>query len=56
MVCGENVYGGTHRLMERIYAQLGLSFTFVDMRDIANVERAITPATRVSIARRRPIR
>jgi cystathionine beta-lyase/cystathionine gamma-synthase len=47
VVCGENVYGGSHRLMERIYAQLGLSFTFVDMRDVANVERAVTPATRM---------
>src|SRR4029079_5324913 len=34
VVCGENVYGGTHRLMERIYAPLGLGFTFVDMRDV----------------------
>jgi cystathionine gamma-lyase len=47
VVCGENVYGGSHRLMERVYAQLGLTFTFVDMRDVANAERAITPATRV---------
>ena len=47
IVCGENVYGGSHRLMERIYARLGLTFTFVDMRDVGNVERALTPATRM---------
>lgn len=47
VVCGENVYGGTHRLMERIYAELGLRFTFVDMRDVGNVERALTSATRM---------
>ncbi|MBA3496866.1 MAG: PLP-dependent transferase [Gemmatimonadales bacterium] len=47
VVCGENVYGGTHRLMERIYGELGLRFTFVDMRDADNVERALTPATRL---------
>jgi cystathionine gamma-lyase len=47
VVCGDNVYGGTQRLMEQIYAGLGLTFTFVDMRDLANVERARTPATRV---------
>jgi cystathionine beta-lyase/cystathionine gamma-synthase len=47
VVCGENVYGGTHRLMERIYAQLGLRFTFVDMREVGNVERALTSATRM---------
>src|ERR687897_1783955 len=47
VVCGDNVYGGTQRLMERVYAGLGLRFTFVDMRDVKNVERALTPATRV---------
>ena len=47
VVCGDNVYGGSQRLMERIYAGLGLGFTFVDMRDLANVERALTPATRI---------
>jgi cystathionine gamma-lyase len=47
IVCGENVYGGSHRLMERIYGNLGVHATFVDMRDIANIERALTPATRM---------
>jgi len=47
VVCGDNVYGGSQRLMERIYARLGLRFTFVDMRAIGNVERALTPATRL---------
>jgi len=47
VVCGDNVYGGTQRLMERIYAPLGLRFTFVDMRDVAAIEAAITPATRM---------
>ena len=47
IVCGENVYGGSHRLMERIYGNLGVRATFVDMRDIGNIERALTPATRM---------
>jgi cystathionine beta-lyase/cystathionine gamma-synthase len=47
VVCGDNVYGGTHRLMTQVYQRLGLRFTFVDMRDIGNVERALTPATRM---------
>jgi cystathionine gamma-lyase len=47
VVCGDNVYGGTHRLMERVYTEFGVRFTYVDMRDIANVERALTPATRL---------
>jgi cystathionine gamma-lyase len=47
IVCGENVYGGSHRLMERIYGNLGVRATFVDMRDVGNIERALTPATRM---------
>ncbi len=47
VVCGDNVYGGTHRLMERVYTEFGVRFTFVDMRDIANLERALTSATRM---------
>ena len=47
VVSGENVYGGTHRLMQRIYGELGLRFTFVDMRDVGNVALALTPATRM---------
>jgi cystathionine beta-lyase/cystathionine gamma-synthase len=47
VICGDNVYGGSHRLMERIYRPLGLDFTFVDMRDPEAVARSATPSTRV---------
>jgi len=47
IVSGENIYGGSHRLMERVYSRLGLHTTFVDMRDAEQVARAITPATRL---------
>ena len=33
IVCGENVYGGTYRLFDKILQNFGLSFTFVDSRD-----------------------
>jgi cystathionine gamma-lyase len=47
VVCGDNLYGGSQRLMERVYARLGLAFSFVDMREVRAVERALTPATRM---------
>ena len=50
IVCGENVYGGSHRLMERIYGNLGIRVSFVDMRDVGNIERALTPATRMVVS------
>ncbi len=47
VVSGENVYGGTHRLMDKVLTRLGLTFTFVDTRDVAAVEAAITPRTKM---------
>ena len=47
VICGENVYGGSMRLMVRIYEQLGMTFSFVDMRSTDAVAKAITPATRM---------
>ncbi|MBA2628168.1 MAG: cystathionine gamma-synthase [Gemmatimonadales bacterium] len=47
VVSGENVNGGSHRLMERIYGQYGITFSHVDMRDTSGIESAITPATRM---------
>lgn len=47
VVCGENMYGGSHRLMERIYTRFGLKFSFVDSRDIRNIEAALRPETRM---------
>jgi cystathionine beta-lyase/cystathionine gamma-synthase len=46
IVCGENVYGGTFRLFDRILRHLGLSFSYVDTRDPQMVADAMTPATR----------
>jgi cystathionine gamma-lyase len=46
VVCGENVYGGTFRLFDRILKHFGLSFTFVDTRDPQRIEDAMTSSTR----------
>ncbi len=46
VVCGENVYGGTFRLFDRILTNFGLTFTYVDTRDPQRVAEACTPATR----------
>ncbi len=47
VVSGENLYGGSHRLMVQVLERFGLSFTFVDERDPKNFERAITSATKI---------
>jgi cystathionine gamma-lyase len=48
VVVSDDVYGGTFRLFERVRkASAGLAFDFVDMTDVANVERALTSATKM---------
>jgi cystathionine gamma-lyase len=46
-VCGENVYGGTFRLFDKILQGLGMTFTYVDTRDPQRIADAMTPATRM---------
>ena len=50
VVCGDNVYGGTHRQMTHIWARLGLRFTFVDGGETRQVADAVTAATKMVYA------
>src|ERR687884_380891 len=45
VVCGENVYGGTFRLFDKILQHMGLAFTYVDTRDPQRIADAVTPKT-----------
>ena len=47
VVVGENVYGGTFRLMDRVLKSFGITFSFVDTRDPQLIADAVTPATRM---------
>jgi cystathionine beta-lyase/cystathionine gamma-synthase len=46
-VISDVVYGGTMRLFHEVLEGLGITSSFVDSSDPANVEAAITPATRI---------
>jgi cystathionine beta-lyase/cystathionine gamma-synthase len=50
VVCGENVYGGTHRQMTRIWERLGLTFSFVDGGSTDEVAAAVSPRTKLVYA------
>jgi cystathionine gamma-lyase len=43
VVCSDDVYGGTFRLFDKVFTRHGLSITYVDMTDPANIERAVQP-------------
>jgi cystathionine gamma-lyase len=44
-VVGENVYGGTYRLFDKILRNYGMTFTYVDSRDPQRIADACTSAT-----------
>jgi cystathionine gamma-lyase len=48
VVCMDDVYGGTYRLFERVRRRsAGLDFSFVDLNDMAALEAAVQPNTRL---------
>ncbi len=47
VVVGDDLYGGTYRLFSRVLERYGVSFTYVDARDLAAIRAAITPATKL---------
>jgi cystathionine beta-lyase/cystathionine gamma-synthase len=47
VIAAEDMYGGTFRLFDKILRRFGVEFSYVDMTNPANLEAAITPATRM---------
>ena len=46
VVCGQNTYGGTFRLFDKVWRRHGLEFTFVDATSTDAIAAAFTPKTR----------
>ncbi|MBP0724265.1 bifunctional cystathionine gamma-lyase/homocysteine desulfhydrase [Bacillus sp. RG28] len=46
IVVGNDVYGGTYRLLTKVLANVGIEATFVDTSDLNSVKDAITPNTK----------
>ncbi|MFZ5920823.1 MAG: cystathionine gamma-synthase [Chloroflexota bacterium] len=47
VLAGNDVYGGTFRLFDKIHTRFGLAFSYVDTTDPENVAEALTPDTRL---------
>ena len=47
IVSTNDLYGGTFRLFKQVFEPFGLTFSFIDMRDLDSVAAAIQPATRL---------
>lgn len=47
VVTGDDIYGGTYRLFDKVLRQMGVEFSFVNMRDLAAVKAAVKANTRM---------
>jgi cystathionine beta-lyase/cystathionine gamma-synthase len=47
IVCSDNVYGGTQRVFDKVLANYGLTFTYVDTSKAENVAAALRPETKL---------
>jgi cystathionine beta-lyase/cystathionine gamma-synthase len=47
VVVSDNTYGGTFRLFDKVLTRYALTFSYVNTSDLAAVERAMTPSTRM---------
>jgi cystathionine gamma-lyase len=47
VVAGDDLYGGTFRLFDKVFRRLGLAFVYADARDPRTVAAAITPRTKL---------
>lgn len=45
-ILGTDIYGGTYRIMNDVFAKFGIESTFVDMTDLRNVRNAVRKNTR----------
>ncbi|HYH04431.1 MAG TPA: aminotransferase class I/II-fold pyridoxal phosphate-dependent enzyme [Bacillota bacterium] len=46
VVATEDIYGGSYRILSRFFSKFGITASFVDMTDLDNIRRAITPQTK----------
>ena len=46
LVCAEDIYGGTYRILTTLFKQWQLEVTFVNATDVADIRRALQPNTR----------
>ncbi len=47
IIVSGNTYGGTFRLFDKVLKNFGLEFSYVDTTDVANVEAALQPNTKM---------
>lgn len=47
LICSQNVYGGTARLLDKVVQHFGIEIEYVDLTDLDLLKRAIKPSTKL---------
>jgi len=47
VIATNDLYGGTYRIFTKVFDKYGIKFNFVDMGNVAEVEAAVTPNTKM---------
>ncbi|MFT7538840.1 MAG: cystathionine gamma-synthase, partial [Lysobacterales bacterium] len=47
VIAGDDIYGGTYRLFNKVFPRMGIEFTFVNMRDEAEIRGAVKENTKM---------
>ncbi len=47
IITGDDIYGGTYRLFTQVLSKMGMKFSFLNMRDLKAVKKAIRPKTKM---------
>jgi len=47
VILGDDLYGGTFRIADKVFKRLGVEFSFVDMTDPKRIESALRPSTKL---------
>lgn len=47
VLAGDDMYGGTFRLFDKVIRKNGIDFSFIDLTDLSSLEKHITPKTKM---------
>lgn len=47
IVTGDDIYGGSYRVFQYVFTKMGISFSFVNMRNLSEVKKAIRSKTKM---------
>ena len=47
VILSDDIYGGTFRICEEIFSNLGCEFSYVEMSDLETLEKTVRPSTRM---------